>query len=145
MIHAIRTQVDRLNDEMSAAAGISFEGVTDLARQEFREEADVNVLMSRYGVGDWSAPAPQFGEVDWDIDLHTAHISIDRAQQAFYHLPSELQQKYQTTSAMLDAMNSGELAEDLHRVLKASEPGGDPDPSPEPDRGSEGDSQPGNE
>ena len=94
----------------------------DLTRQEFAEEADVNYLLRTYGVDTPVNRVPQFGEVDWDLDLHSAHISMDRAQHAFFHLPLELRQKYKTTAAMLDAMNSGELATDLEKIRDQAKP-----------------------
>lgn len=46
----------------------------DKTRQEFKDEADVNKLLSRYGV---NVPQlrPVYGEVDTDIDLQGAYLA----------------------------------------------------------------------
>lgn len=116
---AIRSQTSTDQDDISLLTGLDSSDLPDLARQEFRDEADVNQLLSRYGVGVPLQQQPQFGEVDWDLDLHSAFITVDRAQHAFNELPHELKTKYKTTHAMLDAMNSGELGHDLQQLRDA--------------------------
>lgn len=137
---AIRTQVDDLGDAYSLATAIDFTDSIDNTRQEFRLEADVNHLLSRYGVGVPMQQQPQFGEVDFDLDLHSAYISVERSQHAFSELPYELRQKYGNVATMLDAMNSGELAKDLlaeraerEKKAAASKAPADPAPNPTPE------------
>lgn len=135
---ATRTQVDGLGDAVSAATGKVFDPAEDMARQEFREESDVNYQLSRYGVDVPLRRNPQFGEVDWDLDLHGAHIAFHNAQFAFVQLPEELRQRFRTPSEMLDAMNSGELALALmeHRdKQKQSDPKESDPANPEPSAG----------
>lgn len=110
---AIRTQVDDRQDEISLATGLDTSDRPDLTRQEFREEADTNYLLSRFGVNVPMQRTPQFGEIDFDLDLHSAHIAVDRAQNAWYQLSEDLREKYKDPAGMLDAMNSGQLEEDL--------------------------------
>ncbi len=115
MFPPIRNQADVVNQKQySDAAGLDCSDLPDLARQEFKREADVNYLMSRYGV-DVAIPQRQvsFGEADFDLDLHGAYIAVEAADQAWFHLPPALKQKYGNRKTMLDAMNSGELAKDL--------------------------------
>lgn len=131
---AIRSQVDDLGDLYSASASISFDPSEDMARQEYREESDVNYQLSRYGVDVPLRRNPQFGEVDWDLDLHGAHIAFHNAQAAFLQLPEELRKRFRTPSEMLDGMNSGELALALMEQRdkqQATQPESDPKPEPE--------------
>nr|QXN72831.1 MAG: internal scaffolding protein [Microvirus sp.] len=110
---AKRSQVDELQEEYSRATARDTHDLPDLARQEFREEVDVNVMLKRFGVAVPLQRQPQFGEADFDLDLHSAHIAVSRAHQAFQALSPELRKKYETPARMLDAMNSGELRTDL--------------------------------
>lgn len=116
MKHAVRAQVDvdDTQDDVSLATGLDLSDEVKVTRQEFREEADVNTMLRRFGVPVAAAARrPVFGDVDWDLDLHSAHIAVERAGAAFRKLPRVLQEKYKDTRGLLDAMNSGELAEDL--------------------------------
>lgn len=130
---AIRSQADSpaIGEAASMASALfTPEGPEqDLTRQEFKMDSDVNEILGRYGVDSpVQARIPQFGEVDWDLDLHSAHIAFSNAQRAFYELPEVLQEKYKGTGPMLDAMNSGELARDLQAIRDEADK-----PSPEPD------------
>lgn len=116
---AIRTQTDEKQMEFSLASGLDCSGEPDLARQEFKQEADTNYLLQRFGMNVPVQHAPTFGEVDFDLDLHSAHIAIGQVQQAWHQLSPELRAKYRTTNAMLDAMNSGELRTDLEEARDA--------------------------
>lgn len=118
---AIRTQVDDRQMDFSLEAGLDTSDKPDLARQEFRDDADANLLLKRYGVNVPVQAQPQYGDADFDLDLHSAHIAVDRAQHAFRKLPNELREKYKTTQGLLDAMNSGELAKDLREHREAKE------------------------
>lgn len=111
---AIRTQVDEEQDFYSLAAGIHFTGPEsrDVARQEFKEEADVNQILARYGV---NAPQRQavFGETDFTLDLQQAFGAIDAAKSAHHKLPPNLKEKYPTWQSVLNAIESGQLRIDL--------------------------------
>lgn len=110
---AIRTPVDERQSEFSFLTGLDTSDLPDLARQEFREQTDTNYILDRFGVQTPMQRTPQFGEVDWDLDLHSAHISVERVQAAWYELDPELREKYKNSAGLLDAMNSGELQKDL--------------------------------
>lgn len=110
---AIRTQVDEKQRDYSRAASLDCSDLPDTARQEFREEADANKLLARYGINVPVQRTPSFGDADFDLDLHSAFIAVDRAEHAFTSLPTPLRQKYKTTGRLLDAMNTGELEADL--------------------------------
>lgn len=109
---AERAQGDDRQDEYSAAAAISFDGVEDMARQEFRDEADINIILKKFG-----ATAPQrplvFGEADYDMDLQTAMLAIDAAKDIHLHLGPALQEKYPTWQDVLNGVATGQLRIDL--------------------------------
>lgn len=81
---------------------------TDMARQEFKDEADINYILSRYGI---SAPrgAPTYGEWDDTLDLQVALESVRDARYAYYQLPPELRDKFPRMEDMLTALENGSL------------------------------------
>lgn len=105
---AERRQSDGRQDEYSAAARIDTSNLPDLARQEFKQEADVNYILSRFGL---DGPQRQlvFGDVDFDIDLTGAHAAVSQARRAWGKMPDYLKEKYPSWQDLLAAIHSGEL------------------------------------
>lgn len=110
---AIRTQVDDRQLDFSILTAFDNSAEPDPVRQEFKDEADVNVMLNKFGMNVPMQRQPQFGETDFDLDLHSAYIAVDRVNHAMQALPPELREKYPTAARLLDAMNSGELEADL--------------------------------
>lgn len=107
-MRAIRKQGDDLGDTYSALTSITEMG-QDMARQEFKNEADVNVILSRFG-----AFAPQrfveYGRaVDYGLDLQTALEAVAAARRAHGQLDQELRDKFPTWQSLLNALDSGEF------------------------------------
>lgn len=87
----------------------------DTARQEFKQEADINYMLSRFGI---TPPrgTPTYGQTDDTLDLQTAIQAVREAQAGYRTLPKELRDKFPSMEAMLAAIDNGSL------VLKAEEP-----------------------
>lgn len=109
---AIRTQVDGLNPEYSVETGLDCSDRPDLARQEFKDETDVDKVLARYGV-DGLKRRPEYSEVDYNMDLQTSLESIREAERAIAKLPTELRGKYSTWERLLDGAYNGEFKTDL--------------------------------
>lgn len=116
-----RTQVDGLNELYSQDTGLDCSDLPDLARQEFKDETDVNIVLAKFGVG--SMRQPEYGAVDYNMDLQIALESIREAERAIEKLPPELRTKYSTWERLLDGAYNGELKTDLgtYNELQASE------------------------
>lgn len=97
----------------------------DRARQEFKNEADINYMLSRFGITP-ARGAPTYGEWDDTVDLQTALQSVSDAQLAFRRLPPELQAKFPRMEDILTALNNGSL------VIKDDEPPAQPVSPPIP-------------
>lgn len=112
-VKAQRTQVDGKQQEYSKRSAIAITG--EGARQEFKDEADVNKILQRFGV---TAPQRQviYESVDYDLDLQTAHIAIDQAKEMHQKLPRDLREKYPTWQAILNAIHNGSLKIDLDQA-----------------------------
>lgn len=87
----------------------------DRARQEYKNEADINYMLSRLGVTQ-PRGAPVYGEWDDTIDLQTAIASVREAKAGYRTLPEELQKKFPTLEAFITAVDNGSL------VIKDKEP-----------------------
>lgn len=88
----------------------------DVTRQEFAQEADINYMLSRFGV---TAPrgSPTYGEWDDTIELQTALNSVREAEDGYYQLPKELREKFPSMEDFLTAVDNGSL-----KILKDEEP-----------------------
>lgn len=105
---AIRTQADFLGDEASLEAGTAQGDSPSLTRQEDAADADINILLARYGVTPHKKQEV-FGPVDYDLDLQTALNAIESAGNAWHGLPKALKDKYKGWPQLLAALHSGEL------------------------------------
>lgn len=109
---AERTQDDNLQDQYSQLTGLDFTGTETLTRQEFKDEADLNILLSRYGVAQMR-PVQYGKEVDYTVDLQTAISALEAANAATFDVPEELRDKYPTWRHVLNGAESGEYHQDL--------------------------------
>lgn len=80
----------------------------DMARQEFAKDADINHMLSKFGITP-ERGAPTFGEWDDSIDLQQALTSVAEAKAAFKDLPDELKKKFNNIEELLTAYNRGDL------------------------------------
>lgn len=73
-----------------------------LTKQEFKEEADINTLVKRFGLG-WEIPAglrkPQYGDFTGVTDYHSACLAIAQANESFDNLPAEVRREFRNEPA----------------------------------------------
>lgn len=77
--------------------GKSFEGVKDLARQEFKDESDINVIMSQYvvrGIVPVSVGVGTYGDFSEVGDYLEARELIRRAQAQFDSLDAKVRKRF---------------------------------------------------
>lgn len=103
-----RKQGDGKQRAYSEAAAIDT-GTEDLARQEFRDETDINTILKRFGVTGLPARVPVFGEQDFDMDLQNALHAIDEAQDAWERAHPKVKERYPTWQQLLNAAQAGRL------------------------------------
>lgn len=118
---AMRTQDDDLQDYYSDLAGIDMSDQTnkdnrDVARQEFKADADIQTILKRFGV---MSPGREivYGEADYTVDLQTAFDAMEEAKRAHARLSPELKERYSTWQALLNALHNGSL------VINEEKPG----------------------
>lgn len=80
----------------------------DQARQEFKMEADINYMLSRFGITQ-PRGAPTYGVWDDTIDLQTAIMAVREARAAYNDLPEVLRNKFGSMEEILTAVDNGSL------------------------------------
>lgn len=80
----------------------------DMARQEFAAEADINVMLHKFGIAP-ERGAPVYGEWDDTMDLQQAIASVTEAKAAYADLPEELRRKFNSMEELLRAYANGSL------------------------------------
>lgn len=108
MHKAIRSQADDLQNQYSASTASDPTDWDDVARQEFKVEADVNEMLKRFGVISNQRPI-QSGEIDYTIDLQQAIEAVNEAKRVWQRMPDDIKAEYPNWQALLNAANSGEL------------------------------------
>lgn len=109
---AIRTQIDGLNEMYSYETALDCSDKPDLARQEFKDETDVNKVLARYGIDGMQRPV-EYQQVDYDADLQQMLASIQEAERAISKLPAEIYSKYPTWEQILDGAFNGTFKADI--------------------------------
>lgn len=111
MHHAIRSQTDLDQDFFSLSSGLECDPAEDKARPEFAADADVNILLRKYGA------VPQrplvYGEVNFDLDLLSAYEAVSSAVAGYARLPLSVRERFPDMATLFAAMASGEVV-DLH-------------------------------
>lgn len=80
----------------------------DMARQEFAKDADINYMLSKFGITP-ERGAPTYGEWDDSLDLQQALTSVAEAKAAYRDLPEELRNKFESMEDLLTAYNNKSL------------------------------------
>lgn len=105
-MYITRSQADSSEDHAQHDMFLVCPPEEDKTRQEFRDEQDVNLLMQRYGASIPQQPV-QYGEVDFDLDLHTAYGAVQRVREGFNSLDPALRVKYPTLDHLVAALATG--------------------------------------
>lgn len=117
---ALRTQVDDLAEEYSRLIQIDCSDMPDMTRQEFKQETDINYLISRFGANT-PLRQPIYGEIDYDMDLQRALTALSDAKQAIRKLPEPIRTKYAHLHRFIQGIESGELKDDLDKHVQAAQ------------------------
>lgn len=86
--------------------GVDCSNLPDLARQEFKAEADLSYQVRRFGAG---VPF-QVGQYDANMDLLKAHELVERTREAWFALPEKVRDRWKTWPELERAALSGELS-----------------------------------
>lgn len=123
------------------------------ARQEFKDECDINVLMRKYqktGIIEHVARiGGRYGDFLSAPDYHAAMNAVLAAQDAFASLPAAIRSRFENDpERFLEFVHDPDNADELVQLglakkpVSASVPSEEPPPSAPPGKGSEGPPQP---
>nr|QJB18809.1 MAG: internal scaffolding protein [Microvirus sp.] len=82
----------------------------DRARQEFKDECDVNVILRRFGAGGFEARPVVYGIQDTDLDLQGVYLAAEAAEAGWLRLPEKLRRRYPGWPELLAAVDRGEAS-----------------------------------
>lgn len=104
---AIRSQSTFLSDPQDPSDVLACPASEDKARQEFKDEANINHLLKRYGA---LPPAvPPGGAFDFDVTLQDGLNAIQDVAQGYANLPRDVRQAYPTPLDLVAAVLRGEV------------------------------------
>lgn len=145
-----RTANDGLNEMVSLATALYCDPEEDKTVQSDGVDADINVLVKRFGLTSDTAPDPSIwqniGDFSELTDLHTMQQRVLEAKWAFGDLPSRIRERFGNEPANLldfldDPGNAREAAElglltpaAAQAILKEPVKDPLPDPAPEPSK-----------
>jgi len=104
----LRSEYNYDMDAASLASGTTFDPKEDRTQQQFREDADLNVMIRRFGIGVVAAApvSAAFGDFSTVVDFHSAMDAVARAREEFNALPAELREEFgNDPGALLDFMS----------------------------------------
>lgn len=104
----MRTQHDDRQFALSKAGALDCSASEDMTRQEFKDEADINKILNRFGY-DTQQKTPTFGEVNFTADLQQALDAIKQARAAHADLPPDVKKDFPTWQTLLNALERGEI------------------------------------
>lgn len=121
MMHAKRTQHDGKGLQYSKSTAIDCTGSPGRTRQEFKNEADINIMLARFGVNHQQRTLT-FGQQDFTIDLQQGLASIEQTKRVYARMSPEIKELYPTYEKFIVGMESGQVALDLEKLDQAAIP-----------------------
>lgn len=111
-MRTVRSQADSPEEmaSWSDESGLACPPGEDRTRQEFKDEADVNVILRRVGAGGFEPRPMVYGVQDTDADLQTIYAAAAVAQDGWLKLPEHLRRRYPGWPELLAAVDRGEAS-----------------------------------
>lgn len=131
-----RHQYDTATEESAGKAAIQINEEPSLTQQHFAEDADLNVIMRRYGVTDGAIPPAvtdpsYFGDFSDVPDFRTAMDRLHNAKEHFSALPANIRNRFGNDMAQLhDFVHNPENFDEAIKLglLKREDPPVEPKP-----------------
>lgn len=105
------------------STGIACTAEEDKARQEFKDEADINWLLRKYGALPPVQSFPQ-GEVDYDLSLLDAKMAMEEARAAYEAFPRVLREQLSFQGFLAAVANGSFKIEEKSPAAPAGSSGG---------------------
>lgn len=112
----LRSAFNYDTDAVSLETGLDFDPDSSLTQQQFKEDADINVIVRRFGLtGELPTNfrPPVSGDFTGVSDFHSAMNAVRQAEEAFMQMPAELRARFNNDPQRLidfveDASNKDE-------------------------------------
>lgn len=82
-------------------------------RQEFKDEADINNILRKFGYDTFNNDPRFFSETDYTLDLQATIAAAYDLQEAHSNLPADLIELFPDVPSMVNAARNGELSKAL--------------------------------
>lgn len=115
----IRTEFNYDRNQASDESGLACPPGESLTQQQFKEEADINTIVNRFGLtGELPEDlrAPVSGDFTDVVDYQTAMNAIRRAEEGFYDLPAPIRARFHNNPGEL--LDFVENADNREEALK---------------------------
>lgn len=104
------------SNKISDETGLDCSESEDMAKQEFKEEVDINTLVRRFHISGelpQGVRLPEYGDYTGVHDYHSAANAIAQANEAFDTMPAEIRERFgNDPAAFVDfCLDSNNLAE----------------------------------
>lgn len=107
----LRSAFNYDRDQASLDSGLSCDGDEDQAKQEFKEECDINTILKRFNVTGQlpeNVRMPSFGDFTGVHDFQSAANAIAVAREAFDEMPADIRKRFNNDPADFVAFCSDE-------------------------------------
>lgn len=118
---AVRTRYDKKQLEYSRRGGLDCRNSKDMARQEGKADADINIMLKRFGVNQQQRTL-NYGEQDFTIDLQQGLKAIEETRSVYEGMTPDIKKIYPTYEKFIAGMRSGSVAKDMERLEREAEP-----------------------
>lgn len=96
-------------DERSALFCVDCSDMPSKCREEFAEDADVNVILRRFGAVPPQLRQPVFGEQDFSLDLRDHLDAVRAAAESWQAVPLSVRRRYANWSELNEAVEQGHV------------------------------------
>lgn len=118
-----RYQGDNAQDIASDNASLDCQAADDdRTRQEFKNDADINIILQRFGVHAPMKDAPLFHEVDFNLDFQQALHAVADVERAYSQLPPRMRERFETWDQFLSAIESGQITVKIRDTVETPAP-----------------------
>lgn len=97
---------------------LDFTDSRDVTRQEFKDDADVNIILDRFGVDSFAKRQPRYDEIDYNTDLQSALNTLITVQEGWDRLPDDIKARYPDWRTVVQLMAEGTPPKELLDALK---------------------------
>lgn len=113
--YVVRSAFDYDSDAASLECGLACDPAESQVQQQFKDDADINVIVKRFGLtGELPQAyrAPVSGDFTGISDFHSAMNAVRAAEERFLQVPAELRKRFGHDPAQLIAFLDDEANRD---------------------------------